>query len=138
MAVLDQDKGISYKDAYLNNPNSNDKLINKVLPYKKYDCGYMAIRLNAAVSGSINLYDRNEECKGVYDLMDRGWYKRVHHYCKHNEIYGIPTSHDRKLCKLNGFGVVLSYGITCGLSWILSSIMIALTFVMTKIGRAHV
>ena len=143
MAVLDKDDDILYNDAYLNNPNSNDKLlINKVFGHEncnngdhcneKYDCGFMAIRLNAAVSGSINLYDENEECKGVYDLMDRGWYKRVHHYCKHDKIYEVPTYHDRNLCKLNGFGVVLSYGITCGFSWVLASIITALAFFMNN------
>lgn len=80
----------------------------------KYGCGDMKL-----TNPPNNLWDEDEDCDLDYGKMDRGWYKRVYNYCKNID------KDDRlypDVCDLNGYKVVLSYAIACGVGWILCGI----------------
>jgi Ca2+-binding EF-hand superfamily protein len=87
----------------------------------KYGCGDMMLTVPP-----LNLWT-GEDCK--YGKMDRGWFRRVHNYCYSNDkdARSYPDA-----CKLNGFGVVLAYAITCGIGWIASA---AVAFLAALMGQ---
>ena len=89
----------------------------------EYYCAAMKIK---EVFAEGNYLIPNEVCG--YSEMDRGWYKRLHDYCK------TFNCDDTKFKTLNGWGLVLSESIICGIGWIFSGLLALLgIFILNKI-----
>ena len=157
IAVFDKDKGVAYYDAFQNDKVSIEKDNNGVnrgpnqaeqnrlliglkvidntpndVRNDKYHCGVMGIKLKMGLNPNIinNKDDKTKDNK-VYEKMDRGWYRRVHDYCRKSNHQGLDTDRNRKICDLSGYGVIVSYAITCGLGWIAAGAVAILATVMS-------
>jgi len=97
---------------YDKNENVEMNLLGEEIGDTKYNCGFIRIKQIPK-----NLKKENEKCDKSYEIMDRGWYSRVHKYCL--ECQGAEC--DVPACSLNGFGVILAYAIVCGAGWFLTS-----------------
>ena len=153
IAVFDKAKGVGYWDAFVNDrrsidpnadpneadqePQTQDRLLiglkeidSPDVRNEKYHCGAMGIKLKSGYNPDI-INNKRDKTKGkdVYEKMDRGWYRRVHDYCRKNEHQGVQTNKDWKICKLKGYGYVLSFAITCGLGWIIGGVVAMLASV---------
>ena len=98
---------------------------------EKYQCGVMGIKLKQPYDyDRINNKDEKTKGKDVYEKMDRGWYRRVHDYCRKDNHQGFETNKKWKICDLKGYGYVLSFAVTCGLGWIIGGVVAILASVM--------
>ena len=106
------------KDLNIGETNSHVQLI--IGSQDKYRCGMIRYTIPGDINGDI-------ECssEGIYD---RGWFKRIHDYCNK-----VDCENDQyKVDLLNGYSWVMSFGLACGIGWILAGIIAILASLKEK------
>ena len=89
---------------YDGNNDLNGSLLRGIGP--KYICGL--VRYERA---TLTLYENCDPGK-----MDRGWFERVHNYCKNGDCH-------ENFKKLRGYSTIMAFSILCGIGWFVAGIL---------------
>lgn len=104
-------------------PDNTFHFLSASIADAKYSCGDLRLR---RIPGNIGA--AGEKCDADYGEMDRGWFRRVHEYCKEGS---------GKVCELNGYKYVLALSVTCGVGCVLSALvgLLAVILVSKTLGQ---